>query len=241
MSRLLGIVALSASLAAALFPTPPPARAASFRAPLGYYVDSAQVVASRPAWREALDGDFTYRIKREYTDLWTERLLGIAESCYPPRDLLVDLAARRYFVMGSDTANAPIWWADGEGVRRVAWAVTAGALEYYLGLTERFRHHDYRVPGGRGLFFTDLSYNATLKAMPEFVVNHKEYHEVYVAYLLLGWSFDDGVFITYFEAHRVVVLDEDGNVLVVEGDGGTVEDFRLSGHRSPGRMDRVYR
>jgi hypothetical protein len=219
----------------------PPSRGAAYRAPLGYYIDSAQVFASRPTWRDAPDGDFTFHIKREYSDLWTERMLRIAESCYPPRDLLVDIAATRYYEMGSDTTKTPLWWADGDGVRRVAWAVTAGALEHYLGMTERFRHHDYLVAGGRGLYFTDLRYDAVVKAMPEFAMKQTEYHQVYVVYLLLGWSFDDGVFISYFEAHRIVVLDQEGNVLAIEGDGRTVQDYRLSGHIEVGRRERVYR
>ena len=241
MSRSLGAVALSVPLAAALLLAPAPPRAAAYRTPPGYYIDSAQVFASRPVWRDAPDGDFTYHIKREYTDLWTERLLCIAESCYPERALLVDIASRRYLEMGSDTAKVPLWWCDGTGTRRIAWAVTAGALEHYLGMTERFRHHDYVVPGGQALFFTDLSYEAKITAMPEFVLKETEFHEVYVVYLLLGWSVDDGVTIRYFQAHRVVVLDPEGDVLAVDGDGRTVEDYLLSGHIGIGRRDRVYR
>jgi len=239
--RFLGAVALSIPLSMALLLALPPAYGAAFQTPPGYYVDSAQVVTSRPLWRDARDGDFTYSVRREFSDSTTGRLLSIAESCYPERDLLVEIAATRYLEMGSDTTKASLWWCDGEGVRRVAWAVTAGALEHYLGMTERFRNHDYLVPGGEGLYFTDLAYHAKITAMPEFVMKEREYNEVYVAYLLLGWSYDDGVSIDSFEAHRIVVLDPQGNVLAVDGDGRALEEYRFSGHIAPGRQQRVYR
>jgi hypothetical protein len=242
MTRLLAAVALSISLPAALLMGAPRAHALSIQLPSGYYVDSAQVAEPRPVWRDARDGDFTYSIRREFSDSATAHLLAIAESCYPSRDLLVDIAATRYYEMGSDTSKAPLWWCDGPGVRRVAYAVTAGALDHYLGMTERFRHHDYLVPGGRGLFWTDLSYHATISPREEFVSSDGvEYHRVFVAFLLLAWGYDDGVFIDSFEAHRIVVLDPSGNVLSIEGDGTTVEDYALSSHHAVGRSDRIYR
>ena len=241
MTRLLAAAAATVLLPLAVLAPPAPSCGAAPRVPPGYYLDSAQAVEPRPVWRDARDGDFTYSVRREFSDSATARLLAIAESCYPPRDLLVDIAARRYYEMGSDTAKAPLWWCDGPGVRRVAYAVTAGALDHYLGMTERFRNHDYRVPGGSGLFFTDLAYHATVEPRMEFVSNGAEYNQVFVAYLLLAWSYDDGVFIDSFQAHRVVVLDPRGDVLSVEGDGAAVEDYQLSAHRAFGRVDRVYR
>src|SRR5262245_35853417 len=81
--------------------------------PRGYYLDNAQVVEPRPVWRDAPDGDFTYSVKREFPDSNAARLLAIAESCYPPRDRLIDIAAARYYEMGSDTAKGSLWWCDG--------------------------------------------------------------------------------------------------------------------------------
>jgi hypothetical protein len=215
--------------------------AAAPQVPPGYYVDTVQVAAPRPVWRDARDGDFTYSVKREFADSATARLLAIAESCYPPRDLLVEIAATRFYEMGSDTAKVPLWWCDGPGVRRVAYAVTAGALDHYLGMTERFRDHDYVVPGGQGLFFTDFAYHAAIAPRMEFVSKGTEYRQVFVAYLTLAWSYDDGVFIDSVQAHRVVVLDSRGNILSIEGDGAAVEDYQLSGHIAVGRRDSVFR
>lgn len=247
MTRHASAIVLSLALCAAPLFAPAPAGGAAVRevrevrVPDGYYLDSAQVAALRPVWRDARDGDFTYSVRREFADSSAARLLAIAESCYPPRGLLVDIAAARYLEMGSDTAKVPLWWCDGPGVRRVAYAVTAGALDHYLGMTERFRNHDYVVPGGRGLYFTDLDYHASIAPMAEFVSRGTEYRRVFVAFLQLAWSYDDGVFIDSFQAHRVVVLDPEGNVLSIEGDGAALEDYKLSGHIGVGHREQVYR
>lgn len=234
------------TLLAAILVSPSPAWAhdipwAIVKLPLGYYLDDAQVLAPRPVWRDAPDGDFTYSVKREFPDSAAAHLLAIAESCYPSRDLLIDKAATHYYEMGSDTAKASLWWCDGPGVRRVPYAVTAGALEHYLGMTERFRGRDYLVPGGRGLYGTELVYHAKIEARPEFVSEGKAYSRVYVAYLSLAWSYDDGTFCPSFQAHRMVVLDPGGNVLSVVGDGTTIESVTFSQHRTVGRVDAIFR
>lgn len=209
--------------------------------PTGYYLDNAQVAEDRPVWRDAPDGDFTYSVKREFPDSNAARLLAIAESCYPSREALIEIAATHYFEMGSDTAQGPLWWCDGPGVRRVPYAVTAGALRHYLDLSERFRNHDYTVPGGRGLYGTELVYHAKIEARQDFVAAGKAYQQVYVAYLSLQWAYDDGTFSPSFQAHRVVVLDSAGNVRQIVGDGSAVENVTFSMHRAVGKVDRIFR
>ncbi|HJW13801.1 MAG TPA: hypothetical protein VJ776_03845, partial [Thermoanaerobaculia bacterium] len=70
MTRPLAAAALAATLSTTLFPLPA-ASAETPQVPPGYYLDSAQVAAPRPVWRDARDGDFTYSVKREFSDSTT--------------------------------------------------------------------------------------------------------------------------------------------------------------------------
>ena len=209
--------------------------------PPGYFVDSTQANAERPVDRVEADGDFTLSIRSRYEDPLGARLLGIAEAAYPPRDSLVVIAIKRGFEVGSDSAHTPLWWCDRLGVMRVPYAITAGALEYYIKLTERFRSHNFRGAWARSLFWTDLSYRASIAPRDEYYFQGGSVANVYVAEMNLSWGYDDGTFVPVSVAHRIVVLSRDGTVLDVEGDGETNEQVYLSSHRGPWRVERVMR
>ena len=227
---LFGII-LGACLAAA------PVRAA----PPGYTVDSVQAAAPRPTWSDATDGEFTYTVRRGFPDSTAARLLGIAEATYPPRDLLVRLAVEKGYEMGSDTAGASLWWCTGTGERRIPYAVTAGALAYYLRLSDLYREREFRQAGTRPLFSSELVYRATIAERDSFTLRATPYRGVYVASLTLAWSYDDGTFLPLTEARRVVVLSPGGEVLAVEGDGAAEEKVSISSHRGIGRQEHILR
>jgi hypothetical protein len=209
--------------------------------PPGYSVDSVQAAAPRPTWSDASDGDFTYTIRRGFPDSTAARLLGIAEAVYPPRDLLVRLAAEKNYEMGADTAGSPLWWCSGVGQSRIPYAVTAGALEHYLKLTQLYREREFREAGTRPLFFSELIYRATIAERDSFTLKGTPHRGVYVANLTLAWSYDDGTFLPLVEARRVVVLSPAGEVLAVEGDGGAEEKVSISTHRGIGRKEEILR
>ncbi|HEY2923718.1 MAG TPA: hypothetical protein VGJ98_01990 [Candidatus Eisenbacteria bacterium] len=214
---------------------------ASASLPPGYFVDSTQAVAERPMnWVEA-DGDFTLSVHRRYEDPLGARLLGIAEATYPPRDRLVEIAIQRGFEIGPDSSRVPLWWVDGLGAMRVPYAVTAGALEFYAKLTERFRSHNFRGAFAHNLFWTDLEYKASIAPGDQYFLGAGSLTKVYVAEMSLSWGYDDGTFVPVAVARRIVVLASDGTVLSVEGDGETRESVFLSSHRGIGRVERVVR
>jgi len=209
--------------------------------PPGYFVDSTQAVAERPAEVIIEDGDFTLTIHRIYEDALGQRLLGIAEATYPPREVLLDRAITRGTEIGSDSARTPLWWCDGLGVARVPFAITAGTIEFYRKLTEQFRRHNFWGAWDHNLYWTDLVYRATIEPRAEYVFEGQSMADVYVAEMNLSWAFDDGVFVPASVAYRVVVLSRDGKVLAVGGDGATREQVFFSVHRAPGRVDHVMR
>jgi hypothetical protein len=215
-----------------------PATAAS---PPGYFVDSTQTVAERPIDLVKADGDFTLAIHRHYEDPLGARLLRIAEATYPPRDRLINISIEGAFEMGSDSARVPLWWCDGLGASRVPYAITAGAIDHYTKMTDRFRAHNFREAFARNLFWTDFVYKASITLRDHWYVEGVSIPDVYVAEMNLSWSYDDGTFVPVSIAHRVVVLSRDGRVLVVEGDGETQEEVFMSSHRGIGRTETLMR
>jgi hypothetical protein len=204
--------------------------------PPGYFVDSTQVTEDLPIDREEADGDFTLSIHRKYEDALGARLLEVAEATYPPRDSLIIRAIERGTEVGSDSARTPLWWIDGLGVSRVPYAVTAGALRHYVGLTEKFRRHNFWGAWDHNLFWTELRYGASISHRDQYYAEDSTFTNVYVAEMNLAWGFDDGTFAPEFLVHRVVVLSPDGTVISVEGDGDTKELVYFSLHRGIGHF-----
>lgn len=209
--------------------------------PPGYFVDSAEVSAPLPSRLEESDGEFTVAIRRSAPDRSSVRLLAIAEATYPPRDLLAGVAATKGFEMGSDSAGVPLWWCDGVGAARVPYAVTAGAVEYYQGLTQLYRKRSFREAGTRPLFASALMYHASIARLDTFSLKGHLFRDVHVARLRLTWSYDDGTFVPSCVLDRVLVLAPDGDVLAVEGDGTAAEKVTFSKHRGIGRQERLFR
>ena len=213
----------------------------SSSAPPGYFVDPAQARAPRPTWVADTTGEFTVSIRREARDSTAAYLLGIAEAVYPPRELLIDLAVANGYEMGPDSAGAALWWSDGIGASRVPYAVTLGAVEHYARLTDLYRGRDFRDAGTSPLFGSSLLYHATTAFRDTFSMNGASYQGVYVTHMRLLWSYDDGTFAPRTDAHRVVVMTREGQVLAVEGDGEAKEKAFLSTHRGIGRQERLLR
>lgn len=202
--------------------------------PPGYFVDAEHAAATRhDRWEETEGdlGDFTIRIRRDAPDLEQARLLAIAEATYPPRDLMTSIALLEGYEMGSDSSRGNLWWYHGVGPNRLPYAVTLAAIDYYAGLTERFRSHQFRQAGTRPLYSSRLLYEGSIARRDRYSVSNVDYHDVYVARLHLVWAWDDGIFDSSTEATRTVVLTGAGDVLAVSGDRAFEEDVVISGWR----------
>jgi hypothetical protein len=199
-------------------------------------VDSTQARAIRPVARDESYGSFSLSIRREAPDS-LQGLLSIAESLYPPRTTLLDLAVLKGYEMGPDTAGVPLWWCEGVGADRIPYAVTAGALAYYVRLTELFGTRRFRDGDPRSLFSSRFTYRASAGLRASYESRGLSFTNVFLARLTLNWTYDDGTFVSLVDASRVVVLTREGAVLAVEGDGGADEQSRISGHRGIGRVE----
>ncbi|HLQ67828.1 MAG TPA: hypothetical protein VK123_11420 [Candidatus Limnocylindrales bacterium] len=231
-------LAVLASLAPALAAGAPPPVPVT---PPGYSIVWSEARSAPPGGCAGKQGDYACSIQRVAEGPEASRILGIAEAVYPPRDLIGDLATREGYEMGSDTAGVPLWWCRGMGARRIPYSATRGALDYYLKLTQKYRDHDYRVPGDEPMFSSELVYRATISRRKTYETGDKEFADVYVASIAMSWTYDDGTFIPEVTAHRTVVLTPHGDVLEVDGDGQGGEDVTFSTHRGMGRSTELRR
>jgi hypothetical protein len=235
MSARITVLALASLVAIAIVQ---PAKAA-VTPPAGYSIDGSQARFAPPPSCDDKSKDYVCRIERSASDSVGSLLLPVAEAVYPPRNLLSSTAEREGYEMGSDTVGVVLWWCQGSGARRIPYAVTRGALDYYLKLTRKYRDHDYHEPGAQTMFSSDLVYSATIARRVEFAIGDKAFADVYVASIALNWSYDDGTFVPTVSARRTVVLSPRGDLLAVDGDGLAVEDVTFSDHRGMGRSSEL--
>jgi hypothetical protein len=214
----------------------PEAAPAAPAPPLGYFIEAVQARSATPPTCDERSKEYACVIERNAADSAGSRLLPIAEAVYPPRSLMADLAALEESEIGSDTAGVPLWWCRGTAARRIPYAVTRGALDHYLKLTNKYRDREYREPGAHRMFSSELVYRATIARRASFAIRDKDYADVYVASMAMSWTYDDGTFIPTVSARRTVVLSPRGDVLAVDGDGQAVENVTFSEHRGMGRQ-----
>ncbi len=233
------------SAAVCLLATGAAATAAGVSAPVpppdGYYIHWPEAKAPPPEPCDEKQRDFTCSIERTAVGPEAARLLAIAEAVYPPRDLIAEIAARESYETGADTSGVPLWWVRGTGARRIPYAATRGALDYFLRLTQKYRDNDYRIPGAQPMFSSEVVYRATIDRRKTYTVGDTDFSDVYVAGIAMSWTFDDGTFIPMVTAHRTVVLSPRGDVLNIHGDGEGIEDVTFSTHRGMGRSTELRR
>jgi hypothetical protein len=210
-------------------------------APPGYTIDWPAVRTAPPAPREEAKGDFTCSIERNTSDTTAARLLAIAECLYPPRNLVARMAEQKGYEFGSDTVGVPLWWSKGTNERRIPYAATRAALEFYLKLTQKYRDREYREPGTQPMFSSALVYRASSARREEFELEDKSFRDVYVANVVMSWTYDNGTFLPFVASRRTVVFTPAGEILAVDGDGQATEEVSISANRDVGRQRQLMR
>jgi hypothetical protein len=143
-------------------------------------------------------------------------LIAAAESAQPPREELNKAAKNDALPKGEK-----VWWYKEELGIRIPYAITGDAVAYYSDLVGKYGKQDlkrYTEPS------SCLDYHAGVKFHREFKLADKTFNDVHVVTLKL--TFDQNFAATttegmHFEKERVVVLDADGKVLHISGDGPT--------------------
>lgn len=169
-------------------------------------------------------------IRREAADKQQAAMIAAAEAAQPSKEKLREAAEAgdRNDPLGLSQpkgAKAPVsdnvWWYKEQLGIRIPCAITADAVAYYSDLVGKYGKQvlqRYAEPSSR------LNYQAGVKFHRAFKLGDKTFSDVHVVTLKL--SFDQNFVATstegmHFEKNRVVVLDAEGKVLHISGDGPT--------------------
>ena len=169
-------------------------------------------------------------IRREAADKQQSAMIAAAEAAQPSKEKLREAAEARdrndpLGLSQPKGKKAPVgdnvWWYKEQLGIRIPCAITGDAVAYYSDLVGKYGKQvlkRYLEPSSR------LNYRAGVKFHKEFKLGDKTFNDVHVVTLKL--TFDQSFAATgtegmHFEKERVVVLDAEGKVLHISGDGPT--------------------
>lgn len=200
--------------------------------PTGYHVGTA-VVLPDSLVEVLARGRFRASVFRVATNANDARLIASAEQLYPNGDAIIATSTTadernrllataagvslRTLKVPQRPAGVPAdrWWLDAFDETWIPFAVTAGAVDYYLG-----RLHDYAA--GRspfGFSATDGTDHGSLSYTAK-VVPSTEPGVTRVVELELRWSYWCGMLCAMEFIHiRRVFFDAGGRTVRIEGDG----------------------
>ena len=170
-------------------------------------------------------------VHRESADKQQAAMIATAEAALPSKDTLLQAMKagdRRNDPLGLNQpkeaklpAGEKVWWYKEQLGIRIPCAITGDCVAYYSDLVNKYgkqAHKRYLEPSSR------LDYHAQIKLHKEFIIDGKTFKDVNVVDLKLKFfqsflaSATEGM---HFEKVRVVVLDAEGKVLYISGDGPT--------------------
>lgn len=166
------------------------------------------------------DARYSIHIDRRFLTRREDELLRKAEATYPPKARVLSDSAKTLARLNPAARHSKAlwWWGEFDGVR-LPYAITGGAVSYYLNQIQQFRHGNFRGSNGIKMVRAHLDYTASLRREKAFLLNKRVLRNVYVVTLRLSWSQDCGRMCGMsFDRARTVVLAPDGTI-TVDGDG----------------------
>ena len=168
--------------------------------------------------------EYTKSIDRISSNDYEKNLIYKAESFYPPRDSVLAHVQPWFYNSVPDTN---LWYYNSFDGIFIPYAVTTDGINYYSGLI------DMMTTRGEDNFIIKASfeYNAQILFYDSFTFQGNDpfsgeplptvsYEKVYVVTMLLKWEHYCGPECGLWISHkRIVVFDEDGNLLDVFYDG----------------------
>jgi hypothetical protein len=160
-------------------------------------------------------GPFTIHASRRFANAKEEEMLRIAEAAYPiPHEI-------QWATRGSPGALIPIsrqWWCSDFDRVMIPYAITKGAVSYYLKATEEFKQGG-GDPLRPKMQSSQFGYTASISRQETYSLGNNVLKNVYVVQMEMVWQQYCGPLCAMgFGASRTVILSEDGNVLAITGD-----------------------
>jgi hypothetical protein len=161
-------------------------------------------------------GKFTVHVSRRFADAKEEEMLRIAEAAYPnARELQRN-------VKSGITAVIPLgrqWWCWSFDGVLVPYAITKGAVSYYLKVTEELKQPKNRDPLYPKMMSSQFGYKARVSRQENYSRGESVFKNVYIVKMNMMWQQHCGPLCAMtFGASRTVVLSEAGRVLAIEED-----------------------
>jgi hypothetical protein len=155
------------------------------------------------------------RIIRTENDM---RMINIAESTYPPRTEVLEAIKKAHFKLEEVPQDKLWWYSEFDGVR-IPYAITAEAVDYYVNLVQGYRKREWKSDIEPSSQFT---YSAEVVFSEHYEKNENKFQQVYVVNMKLSMRATfASLSAVGFAKERIVVLDRQGKVLAVFGDGET--------------------
>lgn len=155
-------------------------------------------------------------VRREAADKQQSAMIAAAEAAQPARKVLLEAAG---------TAGVPagdkVWWYKEELGIRIPCAITGDAIAYYSDLVGKYGKQALKRHAEPS---SHLDYHATVAFHKEFLHQGQTFKDVHVVTLKLSFSQNFAATQTEgmeFQKVRTVVLNADGKVLHITGDGPT--------------------
>ena len=193
-------------------------------------ITSAMRPDSKPKQWPADPTKHQVTIRREAKDEKQSAMIAAAEAVQPSKEALrkaAEVRDRNDSLGLSRMKEVPlpagdkVWWYEEQLGIRIPFAITADAVAYYSDLVVAYGKqalNRYMQPSSR------LDYHAGVKFHKEFKLDDQTFNDVHVVTLKLVFSQNfvatqtEGM---HFEKERVVILDSEGKVLHISGDGPT--------------------
>lgn len=145
-----------------------------------------------------------------------EKMIAAAEAATPPKADV--LAAAK---LDPAPADPKLWWSHEQLGIKIPFAITAEAVAYYAALVEGYGKQTvtrFIEPSSQ------VNYQAVVTKEAAIELDGKKFSDVYLVTMTLNFSEDfaaSGTEAMMFTKERKVVLDKDGKVLHISGDGET--------------------
>lgn len=182
---------------------------------------------ARPLTFKELDepGEHAVAITRRFSGEREEQMLRAAEAVYPPREDVLRCA--HPLPPGRKEPAEPRPWSCGEADgTQLPYTITKGVVAYFIQHSESLRRGKIQ---SRWLRRTYFSYVAAVFRHESYRVGDASFNDVYLVTMSLYWHQTCGdvpdMCSMILEKKRKVVLDKNGSVLAVEGDGPVIALF----------------
>ena len=155
-------------------------------------------------------------IRREAGDAAQAKMIATAEAARPEA-----AALRKAIGEGPEPKDPSQWWYREDLGIRIPFAVTAGAVGYFSKLVEDYRKQEFKryiEPS------SSVDYHASVAFHSQFEHGGRKFPDVHVVTLKLVFTQNfaaTGTEGMEFTKERTVVLDAQGKVLAIAGDGPT--------------------